>query len=98
MSSAITSNKVKKKIGTLILDVNSEILELQKEFKRLGDADNWSSKAEELEKAIKVKKESLEDFIERLEAKPEYIKKEGFERSLKMMRTSVTSAQIVLEF
>ena len=83
-----TSNFVKKNIGNLILSVNAEILELQKEFKRLGDSNNWSSKAEELEKSIKGKKDALEDFINRLEAKPDYVGKEGFEKSIKMMKTS----------
>ena len=93
-----TSDAVKKNIGNLVLSVNSEILDLQKEFKRLGDSNNWSSKADELEISVKEKKEALEDFINRLEAKPGYVDKEKFQKLLKTMKTSVNSADKVLEF
>ena len=93
-----TSDVVKKNIGNLVLSVNSEILDLQKEFKRLGDSNNWSSKADELENSVKEKKEALEDLIKRLEAKPGYVDKEKFQKLLKTMKTSVNSADKVLEF
>ena len=93
-----TSDVVKKNIGNLVLSVNSEILDLQKEFKRLGDSNNWSSKADELENSVKEKKEALEDLIKRLEAKPGYVDKEKFQKLLETMKTSVNSADKVLEF
>ena len=51
-----------------------------------------------METSIKQKKDALEDFIKRLEAKPDYVGKEGFEKSIKMMKTSVESAVKVLDF
>ena len=72
------SDVVKNNFGNLVLSVNLEILDLQKEFKRMGDLNNWSSKANEIESFVKETKETPEDFIKRLEAKPGYVQKKSF--------------------
>ena len=96
--SKVTSNIAKKNIGALVLALNADILDLQQEVKRLGDTTSWSSKAESLEKSVKEKKEALETTSEGLKSNNEYAEKEGFERTLKMMKTSIETAKKVLQF
>ena len=54
------SNQLKRTLVNIILSINSEILELQKEYQRLGEDPILSKKAENLENLIKEKKQNLE--------------------------------------
>ena len=81
--SKVTSNTAKKNIGALVLAINTDILDLQQEVKKLKDNNECSSKVEYLEKSVKEKKEALETTYEGLELDKEYVEKEGFGRTLK---------------
>ena len=51
-----------------------------------------------MEKSVKEKKEASETTYEGLELAKEYVEKEGFGRTLKMMKTSIETAEKVLQF
>ena len=88
---------LKKSIGKLVLSANSDILELQKSNKKSNDGDgNVPKSVSEREEKLAEKKAGLEDGIKSLSQRPDYIKKEKFERYIKMMETTVESAKIVL--
>ena len=88
---------LKKSIGKLVLSANSDILELQKSYKKSNDGDGKVPKSvSEREEKLGEKKAGLEDGIKSLSQRPDYIKKEKFERYIRMMETTVESAKIVL--
>ena len=93
-----TSSQLKKTIGKLILNINSDILELQKEYKKNVEPDSVKKKESELEEAVIDRKRVLQDIVDDLGGKPEYVKKEDLVKTVKMMKTSIDTASKVLEY
>ena len=93
-----TSSQLKKTIGKLILNINSDILELQKEYKKNVEPDSVKKKESELEEAVIDRKRVLQDIVDDLGGKPEYVKKEDLVKTVQMMKTSIDTASKVLEY
>ena len=93
-----TSSQLKKTIGKLILNINSDILELQKEYKKNVEPDSVKKKETELEEAVIDRKRVLQDIVDDLGGKPEYVKKEDLVKTVQMMKTSIDTASKVLEY
>ena len=55
-----TSNQLKKSIGRVIIKINSEILELQKEYQKVKSGGSLSKKGETPEKSVNEKKDASE--------------------------------------
>ena len=93
-----TSSQLKKTIGKLILNINSDILELQKEYKKNVEPESVKKKESELEEAVIDRKRVLQDIVDDLGGKPEYVKKEDLVKTVQMMKTSIDTASKVLEY
>ena len=70
------SNNLKKSIGRIIISINSEILELLAEYKKVKTGVPLSKKGEIKEESVKKKKEALEDALKNLEPRSGYIEQE----------------------
>ena len=93
-----TSSQLKKSIGNLILNINSDILELQKEYKKNVEPVSVKKKETELEEAVIDRRKVLQDIVEDSGGKPEYVKKEELVKTVRMMKTSIDTASKVLEY
>ena len=87
---------LKKSIGNLVMNTNSDILALQKGYSKVKDGGTLSKSEEEIEKSLVVKKEALGEAIKSLEARAEYVKEECLEKFLKMMTTTAETADTLL--
>ena len=91
-----TSNNVKKGCGKIIISINSELLELMSEYKKVKSGGQLSTKGTQLEKSIKQKKEALEEGLKGLDDKPDYVKSEKLEKTVKMLKCNISTANKVL--
>ena len=91
-----TSNNVKKGCGKIIISINSELLELMSEYKKVKSCGQLSTKGTQLEKSIKQKKEALEEGLKGFDDKPEYVKSEKLEKTVKMLKCNISTAKKVL--
>ena len=80
---SLSSNNSKKSIGRLIIKVNSEILGLQQELRKVKTGVPLSKKREDLEKAVKEKKKALEDALKSFEDRPRYIVRRKWKKRYK---------------
>ena len=90
----MSGNKLKKSIGRIILKINSEILDLQKEYSKIKDGGCLGRKGESLEKTIKDRKEALEKALSELESRPEYVIDEGLEKTVQMLKDNIETAKL----
>ena len=90
--------ELKKKAGSLVLSLNSDLLELQKAYRKLsGDTSQQLSKTEtDREKRIEEQKSKLEKIIASLDSKAEFVKEANLERILAMMRITIENTERVL--
>ena len=78
-----SANDLKKSIGQIVIQADSDILELQKGYQKAKNEGSSLSKLDlEREKSLKEKKSALEDGIKNLEAKTDYVVKEKLEKVL----------------
>ena len=89
-------NQLKKNIGNLIFSASTEIIELQKVYKKGKGRENLSKLDLEREKSRIEKKEALKDAVKTLESKPNYLKDENLEKFILMMKTTVETAESIL--
>ena len=90
-------SQIKISVGRTIFNINSEILELSEEYRRVKPGENLSKRGLELEKSIKKKKEGLEEALAGLESKQAMIVSEKLEKTVKMIRDNIETAKKVLE-
>ena len=84
-----SSNQLKKSIGRVIIKINSEIIELQKEYKKVKSGGSLSKKGENLEKAVKEKKTALEEALQSFQARKEYVEQENFQKMVDMIKANI---------
>ena len=87
-----TANTLKKSIGKIIININSEILELLEEKKKVKDDVTLSKKGVDKENAVRKKKEALEDAIKGLEERPDYVAQEKMEKFVDMIKENIATA------
>ena len=92
-----SSNQLKKSIGRVIIKINSEIIELQKEYKKVKSGGSLSKKGETLEKSVKEKKDALEAALQSFETRKEYVEQENFKKMVDMIKVNIATAAKVLE-
>ena len=91
------TRSLKKRIGKLVFQTNSDILDLQNGYRRVNASVGALTKREiELEKSLRKKKEALHDAVKSLEARTGYIKEEKMEKFVLMMKTTVDTADKLL--
>ena len=93
---AHTAKDLKKQIGGLVFQANDDILALQMGYRRVKEGGELSKKEIEVEKSLFEKKKGLEEAIANLETRPDYIKEEKLDKFMKMMKTTVETAQKLL--
>ena len=59
-----SGNRIKLSVGKILIQINTEILELMAEYKKVKSGVSLSTKGAELEKAVTTKKEALEAQVE----------------------------------
>ena len=94
--SGTTGNQLKKSVGKIIIKINSEILELLIEYRKVKPGVALSPKGVSLELAIKGKQEALEEGVKGLEKRPEFVISEKMEKTVKMIKENVDTAKKVL--
>ena len=89
--------ELKRKVGDLVLSVNSDVIELQKVSSKLKDGNNSQLTEAELFKKNKVEehKSILEKGVKQLESKPEYVKEEKLEKVIKMMKVTIDNVNMI---
>ena len=92
----MSATKLKKSVGKIILKINSEILELQSEYKKSKDGTEKTKKADTLEKSVKEKKDALEKTLKELENRPNYVQEENMQKTVQMIRNNIETASAVL--
>ena len=92
-----SSNQLKKSIGRIVITINSEILEFLVEKKKVKTGVPLSAKGTALQDAIKRKKETLEDALQGLEDRPDYIRQEQMEKTVKILKDNISTAQKAID-
>ena len=92
-----SSNQLKKSVGNLIIKINSEILELQQEYRKVKAGASLSKKGTDLENAVKEKKKALEEALECMEGRRDYIIQETMEKTVQMVKDNIATASKVLD-
>ena len=89
--------ELKRKVGDLVISLNSDVLELQKIFSKVKDGDYSQLSSSELLKKSKVEehKTILEKGVKQLESTPEYVKEEKLEKFIKMMKVTIDNVNMV---
>ena len=91
------SNQLKKSAGRLVIKINSEILEFLAEKKKVKSDAPLSAKGIALRDAIKEKILALQDTLRSLEDRPGYISQEQMEKTVKMIKDNISTAQKALD-
>ena len=91
-----TSNQLKKSIGRLIIKINSDILEFLGELRKVKTGVPLSEKGLAFKKTIDDQKNSLEDALKGLEARPSYVREEKLSKTVQMIKENITTALKVL--
>ena len=94
-----SSAQLKKYAGNLVLNVNNDILELQKIYARIKDGafSQLTDSDRAKEKKIEENKILLENPVSKLDSMKEYVQEEKLEKILKMMKTTIQSTNTVFD-
>ena len=89
--------ELKKNIGKTVIQLNEDILVLQRIYKKrkLSKDKPLEKKELEVESRVKTAKENLEATIESLEKQPAYVTSEKLEKFVRMMTNTVETANIL---
>ena len=90
-----SANQLKKSIGKTVITLNSDILELHQIYKKFRSSTPKDLSEKEIALETKVKKSynGLKEAVVKLESRPEYINSEGLDKLLKLMTTTIESAE-----
>ena len=91
-----TGTSLKKSIGRIIMQLNSEILELLEEYKKVKTDVPLSRKGKALEEAVKNKKDALKDALDSLEKRAGYVNQENLEKFIDMIKVNIVTAEKAL--
>ena len=92
-----TSLNFKKRVGGAILKINSDVLALQKGYKKLKDGVKLSAAEEKLEKSVSSGVLDLEKDLSFLEENDKYVKENSIENYIGIIKTTVDTAHNVLD-
>ena len=87
----------KKRVGGAILKINSDVLALQKGYKKLKDGVKLSAAEEKLEKSVSSGVLDLEKDLSFLEENDKYVKENSIENYIGIIKTTVDTAHNVLD-
>ena len=95
--SSAKATELKKNIGRVIVKINSEVLDLIVEYRKIKHNGEFSDAGKNLEESVKKKKINLENTLAKLELRAEFIKQEKMEKFIKMVKTNIETAGRVLD-
>ena len=90
------SSSIKSYVGKIVLQINTEILDLLGEYKKVKTGTPLSSKGTDLEQKVKTGKEALEEVLIALEAQEEEALVQNFKKTIKMLKKNIETAIKVL--
>ena len=90
----LSSNQIKKNVGKLVLKVNGDILELQKEFGK--EASALSVRATRIKTEIEKNEEVLIKILENLEERSEFVQEKNLKKTVNMIRMNIDTIKKVL--
>ena len=92
-----TGIALKKSIGRIIISINSEILELVEEYKKVKQHGiPLSKKGESRAAEVKKKKVALEEALKSIENRPGFVEQEKMEKLVDMMKKNIITAEKAL--
>ena len=87
----------KKRVGRVILTLNSDVLTLQKQYKKLKEGTNLTQADQKLEESALACLKQLKSELLQLDKEADYVKHNKLENYHKMIKTTIETAQSVLE-
>ena len=91
------SSHLKKVVGKIVLQINSDLLDLTKEYKNVKEETPLSAKGVQLEKEVENKKDDLVKILNNLNEDPKYSRDKNLNKTLKMIKMNIDTASNVLE-
>ena len=88
------STRIQHSVGKIIFQINTETLELLDEYKKSKSGRPLSARGGELQKAIKVKQEALEEALKSLVTSDNSGR---LEKTIKMLKNNIETARKVLD-
>ena len=91
------SSHLKKVVGKIVLQINSDLLDLTKEYKNVKEEAPLSVKGVRLEKEVENKKEDLVKILNNLNEDPKYSQDTNLDKTITMIKMNIDTASKVLE-
>ena len=91
--------ELKKSIGKAVMQINSDMLALQQVYRKVKpSADKELNKKDcALETKVKNLYNGLKETVAKLNSKPDYVKSEGFDKMIKLMTTTLETADMLFD-
>ena len=90
-------NELKKKAGTLVIQANSEILDLQHGYRKVNSGGSLTRQEKDKETVLKAKVLGLEEAVKVLKANIEHDDdSDNLSRLVKLIETTIDTANIIL--
>ena len=90
----MSSTELKKSIGKIVLRISNEVIELQKEYRKVKDGETLSRSGIELEKSVIEKRDSLVNALASLESKPDFIEEDNLQKTVKMIKDTINNFEV----
>ena len=95
----ISSKELKKNIGKVVIQMNNDMMVLQKVYKKVRSSEEkkLSTKDADIESRVIKSRDKLKETITALENQPSQVAAEGLEKFLKLMKTTMETAEILID-
>ena len=92
-----TAKSVTKVVGKIVLKLNSDLLDLIKEYKNAKEGVPLSVKGVQLQESIDKQKKELEEILKNFEDGPDFLDEQKSTKTLAMIKMNIDTANKVLE-
>ena len=92
-----TAKSVTKVVGKIVLKLNSDLLDLIKEYKNAKEEVPLSVKGVQLQESIDKQKKELEEILKNFEDGPDFLDEQKSTKTLAMIKMNIDTANKVLE-
>ena len=91
------NNHLKKVVGKIVLQINSDLLDLSKEYKNVKEEVPLSAKGVRLEGEVEKMKNELEKILNNLNEDPKYSRDPDLGKTFALIKSNIDTASKVLE-
>ena len=91
------NNHLKKVVGKIVLQINSDLLDLSKEYKNVKEEAPLSAKGVRLEGEVEKMKNELEKILNNLNEDPKYSRDPDLGKTFALIKSNIDTASKVLE-